>query len=381
MDDPELEELETLEDIEELEAIDEPAAPRKELSRDQRKLLASSCVRALARSYERAAAPCAIVDAGLTLLYRNPRFRALLANYGYIDREDLLATFARAFSQEAAHDLKRALADPERGFLWRGILSHKAKDAPAYITKFHVQPVWLSTERAALREALPDFFTVYLDDVTDENKRHLRSIFLSLLEASKMKDQDTGKHIERVNLYSARLARELYGDQRWPEVDVDFIEEIGFLAAMHDVGKIGTPDDILNKQGPLSEAEWRLMKEHTINGAFILSSYPTPMAKQIALSHHEWWNGGGYPYNLEGSMIPLAARIVAIADVYDALRMKRSYKSALPHAAAVEKIREDRGMHFDPDLVDVFLRIEEEFGRIYAENADEDESLDAEASA
>ena len=138
-------------------------------------------------------------------------------------------------------------------------------------------------------------------------------------------------------------------------MDKDFIEDIGFLAAMHDVGKIGTPDDILNKEGPLNEFEWGIMKEHTKNGAFILSSYPNPMAKEIALSHHEWWNGSGYPYNLEGTMIPLSARIVTLADVYDALRMKRSYKPAYSHEIAIQKIQQEREVHFDPEIVDVVL--------------------------
>lgn len=366
MDDPDRDGLESVED---LEPIDEPgeAARDAELARERRSLLSSPCLRALARSYERSPAPYAVVDAELRLIYRNPRFRALIASYEYEERETLLATFARAMPQESALDLRSAVSDDARGRLWKGILAHKSKDAPAHFTRMHVQPLWLSSERSKA----PEVFVVYLDDVTEENKKHLRGMFSSLLEASKMKDNDTGRHIERVNLYARLLARELYGDPRWPEVDVDFIEEIGFLAAMHDVGKIGTPDDILNKNGPLSEFEWSIMKEHTINGAFILSSYPTPMAKQIALSHHEWWNGQGYPYNLEGAMIPLCARIVSVADVYDALRMRRSYKPAYPHEVALEKITEERAVHFDPDIVDCFLKIETGFAEIYAEHEDQ----------
>jgi putative two-component system response regulator len=112
------------------------------------------------------------------------------------------------------------------------------------------------------------------------------------------------------------------------------------------------------------------MREHTKNGAFILSTYPNPMAKEIALSHHEKWNGTGYPFQLEGEMIPLAARIVMIADVYDALRMSRSYKPALNHEVSVTKIIEQSGTHFDPGLIDVFKTITDDFARIYEENAD-----------
>jgi len=215
------------------------------------------------------------------------------------------------------------------------------------------------------------------DDFTEDNKKLLRSVFLSLLEASKLKDNDTGKHIIRVNEYSKRLSLELFkiGSSRdmagkYKRIDADFIDNIGFLAAMHDVGKIGTPDDILNKEGPLSDWEWAVMREHTKNGAFILSTYPNPMAKEIALSHHEKWNGSGYPFQLEGEMIPLAARIVMIADVYDALRMSRSYKPALNHEVAVSKIIEQSGTHFDPALIEVFKTISDDFGRIYEENAD-----------
>jgi putative two-component system response regulator len=210
------------------------------------------------------------------------------------------------------------------------------------------------------------------DDVTEENKRLLRSVFESLLEASKLKDNDTGKHITRVNYYSRRLAEELYKSHnvKYNRIDADYIDNIGFLASMHDVGKIGTPDDILNKEGPLSDWEWTVMREHTINGGFILSTYPNPMAKDIALCHHERWDGSGYPYKLEEEMIPLAARIVTIADVYDALRMERSYKPSLNHKLTREKMMEERGTHFDPSLIDVFAGIADDFNEIYENNMD-----------
>jgi putative two-component system response regulator len=195
---------------------------------------------------------------------------------------------------------------------------------------------------------------------------------MSLLEASKLKDNDTGNHILRVNYYAKRLSEELYRSQnpKYNRIDADFIDNIGFLASMHDVGKIGTPDDILNKEGPLSDWEWTVMREHTKNGAFILSTYPNPMAKEIALSHHERWDGSGYPYQLSGEMIPLAARIVTIADVYDALRMERSYKPALDHDVTVRKMTDGRDNHFDPFLVDVFMSIEKDFAGIYNNNQD-----------
>jgi putative two-component system response regulator len=218
----------------------------------------------------------------------------------------------------------------------------------------------------------PTEFVVMFDDVTEENRRLLRSVFMSLLEASKLKDNDTGKHIVRVNYYSQRLSKELYrcDNAKYNRIDADFIDNIGFLASMHDVGKIGTPDDILNKEGPLDDWEWKIMREHTKNGAFILSTYPNPMAKEIALSHHERWDGSGYPFQLEAEMIPLAARIVTIADVYDALRMERSYKPALGHDITVQKMMEGKESHFDPYLIDMFNTINEDFDAIYESNKD-----------
>jgi putative two-component system response regulator len=262
------------------------------------------------------------------------------------------------------------LKDSARGYSWSGTIRLKDKDASNVFAKTTIMPF----KPEGLNGTEPLAWVVFFDDVTEERNGFLRGLFSSLLEASKLKDNDTGRHIERVNLYTERLTRELYKRGAWPEVDVDFIENIGFLAAMHDVGKIGTPDDILNKKGPLDEFEWNIMKEHTINGAFILSSYPNPMAKQIAQSHHEWWNGSGYPYNLVGDMIPLPARIVALADVYDALRMKRSYKVPFNHERASILIGTDSGTHFDPALVDVFKSIAREFDDIYETNADEPEA-------
>lgn len=110
------------------------------------------------------------------------------------------------------------------------------------------------------------------------------------------------------------------------------------------------------------------MREHTKNGAFILSSYPNPMAKEVALSHHERWDGSGYPYQLSGDMIPISARIVAIADVYDALRMRRSYKPPFTHKVASQKIIEGKGRQFDPFMTDIFTSIHHTFEKIFESN-------------
>jgi len=361
----ELEPFEELEEIEELGVFPDLQRGVNDLPPDSL-LLSDRGTRSVARSYESIPEPLALLDDSLGFIYRNPPFEELIRAFGYPESSSFLTTLAKSIDSETARSIFSSIGRADKGHSWKGTIAHKSKVSAGVITKVHIFPLWLGDEA----KGKPVAFSVYMDDVTEENRKFLHDHFSSLLEASKVKDNDTGRHNERVNLYASVLAETIYDDARWPEVDKDFVDNIGFLAAMHDVGKIGTPDDILNKQGPLNEFEWNLMKEHTKNGAYILSSYPNPMAKEVALSHHEWWNGSGYPYNLEGAMIPLSARIVTLADVYDALRMRRSYKPAYPHPMAVHKMRQERGVHFDPELVDVFVKLETTFEKIYLDNAD-----------
>jgi HD-GYP domain-containing protein (c-di-GMP phosphodiesterase class II) len=359
-------------EIEELESIDE--SPEGESAEVQpapaSSLLSEAGAQSVIRSYDQIPEPFALLDEGLGFLFRNKSFKELIKAFGYPETQSFLNTLSRSINTETARSIRESLGHEEKGHAWKGTISHKTKNAAAVITKVHIFPYYSEEREEQPASGKPEAYSVYLDDVTEENKKFLHDMFSSLLEASKLKDNDTGKHIERVNCYASIIAKDMFSNPRWTEVDKDFVENIGFLAAMHDVGKIGTPDDILNKEGPLNEFEWGIMKEHTKNGAFILSSYPNPMAKEIALSHYEWWNGSGYPYNLEGTMIPLSARIVTIADVYDALRMKRSYKPAYSHEIAIRKIKQEREVHFDPELVDLVLSIQEDFAEIYLANAD-----------
>jgi len=355
-------------EIEELEPLDELAEIESGINAkpSDSPLLARSATRSVIRSYEQIPEPLAILDESLGFVFRNQPFKDLLRAFGYPEASSFLSTISRSIDKSTAKSIYQSLGSADAGHAWKGTIAHRSKNAAAVITKVHILPLWAEEEE----KGKPAAYSVYMDDVTEENRKFLRDMFSSLLEASKLKDNDTGRHIERVNLYALLLTKELFKDPRWPEVDKDFVEDIGFLAAMHDVGKIGTPDDILNKEGPLNEFEWNIMKEHTKNGAFILSSYPNKMAKDIALSHHEWWNGSGYPYNLEGRMIPLAARIVTLADVYDALRMKRSYKPAYSHSVSIQKIQQERDVHFDPELVDVVVRVQDDLEQVFAEHAD-----------
>jgi putative two-component system response regulator len=357
MTDRDLDQLE--EDIEPLDVLDVEDADE----RDEEKI--SVFYSPAVNPYHNSIFPVLFIDKNLQILYSNPACEHLFTGYFNLSGQYFTDVFGRAFEMDDIRKIRETIIAGENGYSWKGKAQAKSRDMVTIQTRVFLFPMELKT--GELQE-----FVVMFDDVTEENKQLLRTIFMSLLEASKLKDNDTGKHITRVNYYSRRLTEELYRgkDEKYKRIDADYIDTIGFLASMHDVGKIGTPDDILNKEGPLSDWEWTVMRNHTINGGFILSSYPNPMAKDIALCHHERWDGTGYPYKLEGEMIPLAARIVAIADVYDALRMERSYKPALSHELTVAKMVEERGIHFDPSLIDVFMTITDDFEAIYEENKD-----------
>jgi putative two-component system response regulator len=188
-----------------------------------------------------------------------------------------------------------------------------------------------------------------------------------LARATMCRDEETGAHIRRVGLFSELLARAL----GWTSV---YVEHIRIAAPMHDIGKIGIPDAILRKPGKLTADEYKLMKQHTIIGAEILAGSHSPvlkLAREITLAHHEWWDGRGYPAGLRGDAIPESARIVAIADVYDALTHDRVYRPALPEEEALMIMERGAGTQFDPLLFDLFLSVVPQMRLISAENPDE----------
>jgi putative nucleotidyltransferase with HDIG domain len=176
---------------------------------------------------------------------------------------------------------------------------------------------------------------------------NLDAIYM-LAEACEAKDQDTGRHVRRIRDYSALLAREL----GLPEREA---EEIGYSAVLHDVGKMHVPDHILKKPGPLTPAERVEIEAHTVIGEQILSEAPFfARSRRIARSHHENWDGTGYPDRSVGNEIPVEARIVHLADVFDALTSPRVYKHAWKAADAAGVVRESRGLMFDPEIVNAF---------------------------
>lgn len=191
----------------------------------------------------------------------------------------------------------------------------------------------------------------------------------ALTRAAEHRDDSTGAHVRRIGHYSRCLAETL-------GMDSDYCDSIQYASSMHDIGKISIPDQILLKSSPLTSDESEIMKSHCSHGAEILQCFPSPCMKMgaaIALNHHERWDGTGYPIGLAGEAIPLAARIVCICDVYDALRAKRPYKPALGHEKVMRIIVDGDGRtmpeHFDPMVLEVFKRCGQQLDEIYQEHA------------
>ena len=188
-----------------------------------------------------------------------------------------------------------------------------------------------------------------------------------LVVASMYRDEETGAHVKRVGLFSEILAKAA----GWPVAETD---RIRMAAPMHDVGKIGIPDVILQKPGKLTDKEFEIMKTHTTIGAKMLAGSDSPMlqmAQEITLSHHERWDGTGYPQGIQGAAIPESGRIVAIVDVYDALSHDRVYRPAMPEERVLSILEHGRGTHFDAELLDKFFDLLPEARRISEQNPDE----------
>jgi putative two-component system response regulator len=201
---------------------------------------------------------------------------------------------------------------------------------------------------------------------------HEVTIF-SLAKLAESRDQETGAHLERMREYCRVLADHLSTQDKFrEEVDSDYVQLMYMTSPLHDVGKVGIPDKILLKPGPLTAEEFEIMKRHTVVGSKTLDAaldlHPEAkflcMARDIARSHHERYDGSGYPDGLMGEDIPLCGRIVALADVYDALTTKRVYKPAFSHEKSREIIVKGMGSHFDPDIVKAFLACEDRFVEI-----------------
>lgn len=204
---------------------------------------------------------------------------------------------------------------------------------------------------------------------------------VAISNLSEFRDDDTGRHVERTRTFCRILAEKLMENPRYAfHINNEFVRDIYHAAPLHDIGKIGIPDNILLKPGKLTPSEFEIMKTHTSIGAVtlqrVLNSYPNnsfiEMGMAITKFHHEKWNGTGYPDGLKGDEIPLSARIMALADVYDALRSKRPYKKEFSHEESVVFIREGIGIHFDAGIGKAFLSINEQFADTYGRLNDSD---------
>jgi len=209
-----------------------------------------------------------------------------------------------------------------------------------------------------------------IKDRTAELARTRDVTILSLATLAETRDNETGAHILRTQRYVRALAEKLKDHPRFAdELDAETVDLLYKSAPLHDVGKVGIPDAILLKPGKLTDDEFVIMKTHASLGAEALEVAERELgsnsfmryAREIAATHHEKWDGSGYPNGLKGNDIPISGRLMAVADVYDALISKRVYKPAFTHDKAMGIIREGRGTHFDPDIVDALDAVEDEF--------------------
>jgi Response regulator containing a CheY-like receiver domain and an HD-GYP domain len=251
-----------------------------------------------------------------------------------------------------------------------------------YITKPIVPPILMARVKThiTLQETrkLLEKHNEHLEEQVERRTRQLAAlqdaIIVAMASLAETRDNETGHHIRRTQHYIRELALYLRQEGRHKKLLTDkFIDTIYKSAPLHDIGKVGVPDRILLKPGKLTREEFEEMKKHTIYGRDAIIAAEETLdapesflctARDIAYSHHEKWDGKGYPQGIQGEEIPLPARLMAIADVYDALITKRVYKDAMPHKEAVGIIAEGRGTHFDPEVVDAFLAIQDTFEAI-----------------
>lgn len=238
-------------------------------------------------------------------------------------------------------------------------------------------------ERKFYRDHLQELVenrTAALSQKTKDLQKTLQVMLTSLGVLAEYRDNETGAHLRRTQVVVRRLAQAMSLDEKFRDAlpDAETIEEYAIAAPLHDIGKVGIPDGILRKPGPLTDEEREVMKTHTTLGHQVLAAAKKELnenslvsiAADIALCHHEKWDGSGYPRGISGTDIPLCARLMAVADVYDALVSKRCYKEAFPHEESVRIIHESSGSHFDPDVVRAFDTFADELPEIYSHFGD-----------
>ncbi|MDX2299084.1 MAG: two-component system response regulator [Xanthomonadaceae bacterium] len=265
--------------------------------------------------------------------------------------------------------------------------------AADYITKPISPPIVLARVRTQLEnKAAADFLrdqNVFLEAEVQRRTRDVVAVqdvtILALAATAETRDPETGNHIRRTQHYVKLLAEKLRTHRRFADVLCDRTITMLFKSApLHDIGKVGIPDRILLKPGPLTPEEFEIMKTHTTLGRDLIVAAERQLggeveflqfAKEIAYGHQEKWDGSGYPTGARGDEIPISARLMALADVYDALISRRVYKEPMPHAEAAAIIVNGRGNHFDPDIVDAFVDLQDEFCHIASRFSDDAETV------
>ncbi len=268
-----------------------------------------------------------------------------------------------------------------------------------YITKPISPPIVMARVRTHLAlKVAADFLkdkNAYLESEVTKRTREVQVVqdvtIMAMASLAETRDNETGNHIRRTQNYVRALARKVRSLPQFASLlDDETIELLYKSAPLHDIGKVGIPDAILLKPGKLTPEEFEIMKTHTILGRDVIAAAEELMdapstflklAREIAHYHQEKWDGSGYPEKLSGEAIPLSARLMAVADVYDALISRRPYKTPIPREKAVAIMREGRGKHFDPVIFDAFLSIEDEFATIADRFTDTEASVEARARA
>lgn len=274
---------------------------------------------------------------------------------------------------------KSADEDEEKGLLLGAV---------DYITKPIRPPILMARVKTHLAlKASADFLSDQNQFLENEVAKRIREVLaiqdvtiMALASLAETRDRDTGNHLRRTQHYVKILAERLKSHPRFSDfLSSSNIELLFKSAPLHDIGKVGIPDHILLKPGRLTDEEMDVMKSHARLGHDSLEKAEQQLgmsvpflrfAKEIAYFHHEKWNGTGYPTGLAGDAIPVSARLMALADVYDALINKRIYKDGMPHDLAAKVLIEGRGAHFDPDVVDAFIALQDEFKAVAAHYAD-----------
>lgn len=264
---------------------------------------------------------------------------------------------------------KQQMEDELKGFQ-AGALDYITKpiSIPVLLARLKTQ-LTASEQRLALEQLV--------QERTDELERTKDAIVYSMGQMAEMRDKETGDHLLRTRDYVALLALKMARLPRYRStLTPRLIKAFERAAPLHDIGKVAIPDKILLKPGKLSPQEWEIMQTHAEHGKITIESAEEKIgttlfiqvAKDIAYCHHEKWDGSGYPQGIAGEEIPLSARLMALADVYDALTTERPYKKIFSHDAATEMITQQRGGHFDPDITDCFEQINQEFNTISSKN-------------